>query len=256
MPKRAYNNRADTPGSIANFIDDEAELSGSDVAEDTEPQAPKRRKRDGRFRVRAQRLLLTYSQINETFLKEDLGPWLKEKCGATTIRVALENHQDGGEHIHAYIDTGTYFIINNQAELDYCDHHPNIEAIRVTPHKTWDYVAKDGNILFEEGPPPHRPSGKTDVQSVWKNIIMTSKSADEFLKNLLEEKPRDLCMNFNQLKAFAEWKYRPEHSEYETPDMTWHVDKYPALQSWIEEELKKEGGGRRRGEKREERWNE
>ena len=47
MPKRAYSERDETPGSIAGFIDDQAELSGSDVAEDPEDadiQAPKRRK--------------------------------------------------------------------------------------------------------------------------------------------------------------------------------------------------------------------
>ncbi|TGO48821.1 hypothetical protein BOTNAR_0458g00100 [Botryotinia narcissicola] len=141
----------------------------------------------GKFRVRDQRLMLTYAQINDTFDKEAFGPWLQEKC-------------------------------------------------------------KDGDILFQAGPEPTRPKEKQDVQSIWRNLIMSVKTVDEFLEKSLKERPRETILNFTRLRAFAEWKYKPAGTLYQSPEITCHLDKFPGLERWLLEELRGDvvEGGRKK----------
>lgn len=100
----------------------------------------------GRFRVRSQRVLLTYSQIKDDFDKEGLGAFLEEKLPQSDcIAIELERHQDGGLHIHAYFDAGpTGLAVNDPKHFDWSGHHPNITPIKVTPYKAYEYAIKDG----------------------------------------------------------------------------------------------------------------
>ncbi|QPB44148.1 putative replication initiation protein [Botrytis cinerea genomovirus 1] len=183
--------------------------------------------------------MLTYAQIDDTFDRKKFGPWLKEKCGALTIRVALEEHKEtGGLHIHAYVEAPTQFTINSADFLDYCGHHPNILPIRVTFYKTWDYVGKDGDIIFEEGPPPPRPAEKSGSAAVWTAIVMAANTVDEFLEEALKSRPGDLIKNFTQFKAFAEWRYKPKGLTYVSPEIVCHMEDYPQLEQWVLENLR------------------
>lgn len=84
-----------------------------------------------------------YSQIPETFDRNRILKFFRDKFTTfDAIRIALEQHKDGGHHIYIYVDIelrpeldGGVYVINNFRFLDYCDTHPNITAIKVTSHK-------------------------------------------------------------------------------------------------------------------------
>jgi hypothetical protein len=84
-----------------------------------------------RFRIRAQRFLLTYSQIPNDFDREGLGDFIKQTIEEfDCITCALEEHPiTGGFHIHCYIDAGRTYIVNDPRHFDFCDIHLNIKAI-------------------------------------------------------------------------------------------------------------------------------
>ena len=64
------------------------------------------------------------------------------------------NHQDGGHHFHAYLAFESAVRIRSASRLDFGQHHPNIQSVRTGHRRTWDYVGKDGDIVYEIGDPP------------------------------------------------------------------------------------------------------
>ena len=44
--------------------------------------------------------------------------------------------------------------IRSASRLDFGQHHPNIQSVRTGHRRTWDYVGKDGDIVYEIGDPP------------------------------------------------------------------------------------------------------
>jgi hypothetical protein len=112
--------------------------------------------------MRCQRFLLTYSQVNPDDFRPDAFPsWIEETFPKLKYCVAAveEHHETEGQHVHAYVDAGSLFIINKADELDFAGYHPNIEAVRTTPHKAAEYAEKDGDVFFRKGTPPSSGSG-------------------------------------------------------------------------------------------------
>ena len=58
----------------------------------------------------------------------------------------------GHEHIHLYVHFSKPYRINKKI-LSYKQH---IEVCRGTPKQNIDYIKKDGNVIFENGEPPHQ----------------------------------------------------------------------------------------------------
>lgn len=133
-------------------------------------------------------------------------------------------------------------MINDPSHLDWCDHHPNIKPIRVTPHKTVDYVHKDGNIIFEEGEPPSAPS-KQSSQDDWA-LIMSAPTKDEFIKECEHRRPRETILHWPSLLAYAEHKYATKPDPYISCEMTCHCEKYPQLTEWVQTYLRHPYQGR------------
>ena len=198
-----------------------------------------------RFRIRAQRFLLTYSQIPDGFDRDGLAPFLKSVLiDVDCLVVTVEEHPNaGGYHIHVYVDHGSIFVINAPDMLDYCDVHPNIKPIRTTPIKAYDYVMKDGYILYEEGDAPELTK-KQSGDEKW-SAIMTATTKDSFLQQACDLAPRDTVLHFNSLQTFANWRYRDDHSEYKPPDYSCHCDEYPVLTDWVKSSLLSSRNGRR-----------
>ena len=158
-----------------------------------------------RFRIRAQRFIITYSQIQADFDQNKLGPFLKSKffdhdklVHQEYILIAVEDHPNsGGYHVHIYVDVGDNFIINEPTTLDYCGYHPNIKAVRTTPFKVYEYVLKDGDIMFEEGEPPKAVT-KVSADDKW-STIMEASSKEEFMKRANKMAPRDTVLHYTSV---------------------------------------------------------
>ncbi|MCJ1348934.1 hypothetical protein MMC31_007167, partial [Peltigera leucophlebia] len=222
-------------------INDEVRVSGS---EETTPKRA-RRQQDS-FHMRAQRFIITYSQIDEQFDRDTLGPYIKNTffdhdtlIRSEYILIAVEGHPNtGGYHIHAYIDAGDHFIVNAPTLLDHSGTHPNIKTVRTTPHKVYEYVAKVGDVIFEEGTPPTTPTTPTTPTKVsadtkW-SMIIEARSKEEFFKRATEMAPRDTRLHFSSVEAYANWKYRDIPENYVTPGITCNCEDYPQLTDWVQ----------------------
>ena len=198
-----------------------------------------------RYRVRAKRLLVTWSQLPEDWDYEGLPDFLLERLGDTTCsRAGKEWHPTtGGYHVHWFGESKGDFVINNSRELDWCGVHPNIEAVRTTPWIAAAYPLKEGSeTLWDEGTPP-LPKGGKDTSSRWRHV-MNATTEEEFFKLMEQEFPKELIIHHSSVRAYAEWRYRKIDTPYNSPDMVVHD--IPQLTSWVQNELRSAKSGRRR----------
>jgi hypothetical protein len=111
-----------------------------------------KRKRDD-FRINTQQLFLTYPKcpISPTICLELLNrlPIIISNKIEIYI-IAQEKHQDGTEHLHAYLKLGKKCNVNNQRACDILfenvTYHPNIQGVRSSKSVT-KYVVKEGNYI-------------------------------------------------------------------------------------------------------------
>ncbi|QIA59410.1 replication initiation protein [Fusarium graminearum gemytripvirus 1] len=149
--------------------------------------------------------------------------------------ISKEQHKDGGFHHHVYWEVETIHTSNNARDFDFCGVHPNIEVVTRTPHTVVNYVKKDNDIQWEEGTPPHQPSlNQKNMDKEWLRIIDQSTSAKEFLHLAATELPNQSIKCWNNIKSFAEWKFGPPQSTYESPQITVNYSDYPELKDWVD----------------------
>lgn len=96
------------------------------------------------FRFNARNCALTYSQANH-FTKQELYNFLLNLSSGDTkvdqVVVAQENHQDGGQHYHAYVHFTGQPCIRNVQFFDFHELHPNIQPCRQV--RQWlKYISK------------------------------------------------------------------------------------------------------------------
>lgn len=150
--------------------------------------------------------------------------------------IGRENHQDGGIHLHCFVDFNRKFASRDPRFADVEGCHPNVQPCGRTPEKMFDYAIKDGDIVAGglERPDGGRLSKPSDP---WAEIIL-AEDRDSFFELCAKLAPRALACSFNSLRAYADWKYRPEPVPYETPTGitidTSHVDE---LDRWVRENL-------------------
>nr|QVW56552.2 MAG: replication-associated protein [Gemygorvirus] len=164
------------------------------------------------FTFRSRYALITYAQCGE------LDPWVVSdflsQVPAECI-IGRELHADGGVHLHAFVDFGERFFTSDPRRFDVDGRHPNIQPCGRTPGKMYDYAIKDGDVVAGG---LERP-GAEDVAgagSVWDRIV-DAETADEFWELVRALAPRVLLSNFNSLRSYVEWKYKPVVAEYFTP---------------------------------------
>lgn len=194
------------------------------------------------IKFKLQYALLTYAQCG------DLDPWsvvdhlagLRAEC-----IIGRENHEDGGIHLHAFVDFGGKTFRSRRADVfDVGGRHPNVQHVGKTPWLVYDYAIKEGDVVAggAERPVEHQRSiSRSD--DVWAEI-MGATTADEFFKLCTRLAPRSLCVSFNSLQAFAAWKYRVDPAPYQHPDgLRFKEDAVAELDAWAQANI----GGTRRG---------
>ncbi len=108
-----------------------------------------------RFRLRAKKIFLTYSQVlknGEFESLDDDGVLAQFHTKLLSFKpdiliTAIEKHKDGGLHIHVYICNMSGFVINDVKYFDFQNIHPNIRSVR-SMKKCIRYVSKDGKYLL------------------------------------------------------------------------------------------------------------
>lgn len=181
------------------------------------------------FRFRCKHVLLTYAQCDDLDaerVNDHLG-----SLGAECI-IGRENHADGGVHLHAFAMWERQFETRNVRLFDVDGRHPNISVIKRTPEKAFDYAIKDGDVVAGRLQRPSRDSLATP-SSKWADIIAAG-SREEFFELIADLDPRALCVSFPSLAKYADWKYRPILTDYETPGgISFDTQRSPRLDEWV-----------------------
>lgn len=196
------------------------------------------------FRINNRYLLLTYSQVGPDFDWRGLGRMLHD-LGAF-IRLGREQHQDGGTHYHVFVDFEEAFSTRDERKFDFGGAHPNIEAVRRTPRKAWEYAGKDGDVCMDDPsaePPESGGGAKRKRDDVWLEITNAA-TRDEFFTLGQALAPRDFVCAFNSIQKYAEWKFRPQPVPYSNPDgLACRAGTFPGIEEWVLENLPDSGLG-------------
>jgi len=186
-----------------------------------------------RFRLQARYVLLTYAQCG------DLDPWVVHDVITSfpaECLIGRETHADGGTHLHAFVDFGRKVDIRDPRRFDVEGFHPNIQPCGRTPQKMLDYAIKDGDVVAG-GLSPIIDDQIQGADSVWSQIAHAP-TVDEFWDLVRELAPRALCCNFQSLRSYAEWHYRPPHVVYEHPaSVRLSTAGVPELDEWVRDNL-------------------
>lgn len=185
------------------------------------------------FKFEARYGLLTYAQCGT------LDPWRVVNhlgdLGAECI-VGLEDHVDGGLHLHAFFMFERKFGTRNERVFDVDGKHPNIVRGYGTPEKGWDYATKDGNVV---GGGLARPSRDrvSKAGEVWSELVL-AEDRETFFELCKELAPRALLCSFPSLRCYADWRYREDPTPYEHPGgLEFDTSEYPGLDSWVSQNL-------------------
>lgn len=123
------------------------------------------------FKFDAKCCFLTYAQVSEELLANDIIHHLQRLCPIKWARIAAERHEDGGKHFHVVCQFERRFQSRDARVFDVGQFHPNIQRTRSAKHAL-QYVAKDGEFT-DIGPVP---GNATDIN--WVELAATSTRAD------------------------------------------------------------------------------
>lgn len=194
------------------------------------------------FVFRSRYALLTYAQC------EGLDHWsVLEHLSAIPAEciIGREAHADGGTHLHAFCDFGERFYTGNPRRFDVEGYHPNIQPFGRTPEKGWDYACKEGDVVCGGlGRPDGGRGAGADVSGAstqWDRIV-GAETVEEFWRLVRELAPRTLLTNFNSVRAYADWHYRPVVAPYQNPTgIEFDLSGVEELREWVQDSLSRSG---------------
>ncbi len=129
-----------------------------------------------KFRFNATRVFLTYSQTPPKLTMHKLLAMINAKAQVDDYLIAVEEHEKGGLHLHAYFKFSAKL---NTTDYRYFDlkywgkvHHPSIVKVTSLP-ELLKYIRKDGIFIsnFDYRPP-------------WM-LLLEAKTATQFLEALM-----------------------------------------------------------------------
>ena len=111
--------------------------------------------------------------------------------------------------------------IRSASRLDFGQHHPNIQSVRTGHRRTWDYVGKDGDIVYEIGDPPDPIGGPSGAAATLYGLeAVRAESEEEFYSILRDGAPRYYILYHRQLEQYAAKFYGVRPQPYESPTFT------------------------------------
>lgn len=185
--------------------------------------------------------IVTYAQCG------DLDPWkvvdLFAGLSAECI-IGREHHEDGGIHLHCFIDFGRVFRSRRVDIFDVEGQHPNVQHVGRTAWVAYDYCIKEGDVVAGAAErPAERRTGLSKLDEVWTEI-MAAENRETFLYLCQQLAPRSFCLSFNSITAFADWKYRVDPQQYRHPDgIEFQEARVGVLNQWAKDNLGKRTGG-------------
>lgn len=189
------------------------------------------------FRFQGRYLFLTYSQCNVS--ADTLIQHIRAQREPEFILVGLEQHADGGEHRHIFVDFGRRFSFTNERRFDVSGHHPNIARPR-SPKDCLAYCAKDGNTTTYGTLPSHLDEDvKESRNQLWGRLLDEATSRESFLSAVRAVDPFVFATRYQALAAMAAEVFKPADTYenlYEPQDF-----RLPAgIEEWMVEQFDQE----------------
>ena len=181
------------------------------------------------FRFNAKRAFLTYPRSGD-LTKEQLLEFLRDERGALWYCVGLEQHEDGGNHLHAYAEWTDRLDVRDERHFDLAGQHPNVQSVR-NRASVLKYVQKGGDFIGN-----CEATSSTTVR--YGSIIEQSNGVDDFLARVVQHHPRDAVLHLERVRTFAEWRFREERAPYIPSYTTFAIPS--GVSDWVEANLSNE----------------
>lgn len=195
-----------------------------------------------RFRARAKAFILTFPQTSEDVQREfvDNGRTFLEHVqrdftDPVCIRIGRESHGDGGIHFHVFLSFESPVTVSASDAFDYFGSHGNIRSVRTTPRKVYDYVGKDGDVVYEYGTAPDEADNDSGSTSARWHDIVGCDTKESFLSAVRSQAPRDWVLSLDRILAYAEYAYPTPVREYTSPTVVTSYGCVPGLSEWREQ---------------------
>lgn len=177
------------------------------------------------FQFNAKSLFATYAQINDDVTKEFARDFFTA-LGASKYAIGEERHQDGGRHLHCFIQWPTPYRTRDPRIFDILGCHPNIQNPR-DKAAVFEYCCKDGNFLrnFE-----------LEAKRKWSEILAEANTKEVFLDAVRSNYARDYVLSYERLEYFTDKHFKKQHLEY-LPECVQWSGVPPSIQEWLEQEI-------------------
>lgn len=149
--------------------------------------------------------------------------------------IGRELHEDGGVHLHTFVDFNRQFSSRTTTVFDVGGCHPNIQKSRGTPEKGYDYAIKDGDVVAGglERPMHQSGSGANSAHIKWSTIVL-AETAEQFWELCHELVPEHVVRSYPSLRKYCEWKFAPVDPIYATPGGVWvDASAVAGINEWI-----------------------
>jgi len=165
------------------------------------------------FDLHCRYALLTYAQSGDLS-----GSVVGERLSEMGFKCVIgrENHEDGGVHLHCFVDFGRKRRFRRVDVFDVEGRHPNISPSKGTPAKGYEYAIKDGEIVFQSLDPIESGGGGGRTVAVWTQITNAS-DRESFWALVHELDPKSAACNHTQLQKYCDWKFAVVPPVYESP---------------------------------------
>jgi len=195
-------------------------------------------------RIQGKTFLLTYAQC-EGLEFERVGLMLSG-LGAECL-IGREMHEDGGIHFHAYVEFHDKFRSRKMTVFDVDGFHPNIQNVLKTPWLVYDYVMKDGDVVWGGAARPvetkGRPKKEGSQADHWYDLVH-SETTEEFDMIVNTYLAKESVINARQIKEKRDSMFGDRLRVYAHPEyMKFDLSRYPELELF-KEELKKPRAGK------------
>lgn len=128
---------------------------------------------------------LTYSQVGNDVTKEQVLEYMQTKGEVEKYLIAVESHQDGGKHIHAYIKFSKKRNFKRADWADVNGYHPNISGAIRSDIAVSKYITKEDDDYIT-----NYWKLKTDVYAE----AFAKPTLSEALSHIKEKRPRDIAL--------------------------------------------------------------
>lgn len=192
------------------------------------------------FDFYARQVFLTYSQIGDKQVSAFCDFFRLLNHPIEKFVVGLEEHQDGGRHIHVYGVFADKFRTRRERFWDWDGVHPNIKVVRGKlgsgdARRVYEYVTKDGNVTVWPEDAEFK-FGPVDRGAKYRTVLSAS-SKEEALSLVREELPRDYLLNLERIEYTIDRVFRPVVPVYESPFQSDSFAPCPVIQQWAIDNL-------------------